>query len=79
MSQVEAAARLASAGVGPALVPENAIPDGLSGSILPVDPPLGRELAMYTRAAWTPAAGAFAEVVRSVRWVEPPADATLIA
>jgi DNA-binding transcriptional LysR family regulator len=78
-SQVEAAARLASAGVGPALVPENTIPDGLSGSVLGVDPPLGRELAAYARSAWTPLARAFVDLMRGASWADPPLDATLIA
>jgi DNA-binding transcriptional LysR family regulator len=78
-SQVEAAARLASAGVGPALVPENTIPDGLKASVLSVEPPLGRELTVYGRSEWTPLAAAFIEVMRSAAWSEPPLDATLIA
>ena len=78
-SQVEAAARLAAAGVGPALVPENTIPDGLTGSVLRVDPPLGRELTAFARAAWTPLAQAFVDLMRSAAWPEPPLDATLIA
>jgi DNA-binding transcriptional LysR family regulator len=41
-SQVETAARLAAAGVGPTLVPENVIPDGLDGALLRIEPPLGR-------------------------------------
>lgn len=78
-SQVEAAARLAAAGVGPALVPENAIPAGLTGSVLRVDPPLGRELTAYARAGWTPLAQAFVDVMREAGWSDPPLDATLIA
>jgi DNA-binding transcriptional LysR family regulator len=78
-SQVEAAARLASAGVGPALVPENAIPQGLDGKVVRVDPPLGRELTVYARAEWTPLAGAFVDVMRGVAWSDPPLEATLIA
>lgn len=78
-SQVEAAARLAAAGVGPALVPENSIPRGLNGSVIGVDPPLGRELTVYARAEWTPLAGAFVEVMRAAAWSEPPLGATLIA
>jgi DNA-binding transcriptional LysR family regulator len=78
-SQVEAAARLASAGVGPALVPENTIPQGLKGSVLRVDPPLGRELTVYARSDWSPMAAAFIEVMRAAAWSEPPLDATLIA
>jgi DNA-binding transcriptional LysR family regulator len=78
-SQVEAAARLAAAGVGPALVPENAIPQGLTGKVLGVEPPLGRELTVYARAEWTPMASAFVDVMRAVAWSDPPVEATLIA
>jgi DNA-binding transcriptional LysR family regulator len=78
-SQVEAAARLAAAGVGPALVPENAIPDGLDGYVLKVDPPVGRELTVYARADWTPLASAFVELMRQSGWSDPPLDAALIA
>jgi DNA-binding transcriptional LysR family regulator len=78
-SQVEAAARLASAGVGPTLVPENTIPHGLDGSVLRVEPPLGRELTVYARVEWTPMARAFVDVMRGAAWSAPPLDATLIA
>lgn len=78
-SQVEAAARLASAGVGPALVPENTIPHGLSGAAVRVDPPVGRELTVYARAEWTPLAEAFVDIMRDVAWSDAPVDATLIA
>ena len=78
-SQVEAAARLAAAGVGPALVPQNTIPDGLEGSVLRVDPPLGRELTVYARSGWSPLARAFVDLMRTAHWPDPPLDATLIA
>ncbi len=78
-SQVEAAARLAAAGVGAALVPENALPEGLDGVVLRVDPPLGRELTVYARASWTPLARAFVDVMRAAPWSDPPLDASLIA
>lgn len=77
-SQVEAAARLAAAGVGPAIVPENTIPRSLDGAVLGVDPPLGRELTVYTRAEWSPLAAAFVDVMREADWSEPPPEVTLI-
>ena len=77
-SQVEAAARLASAGVGPALVPENTIPPDLPGSALRVDPPLGRELTVYARAEWMPLAREFVELMRAHPWNHAPLDATVI-
>src|SRR5206468_3358148 len=78
-SQVEAAARLASAGVGPALVPENAIPRELAASVVRVDPPVGRELTVYARAEWTPLGGAFVELMRGSPWSDAPVDAAVIA
>ncbi len=78
-SQVEAAARLAAAGVGPALVPENAIPEGLDGHVLRVDPRVGRELTVYARSDWTPLARAFVALMRETGWSGPPLDAALIA
>ncbi len=77
-SQVETAARLAAAGVGPTLVPENVIPDGLEGALLRVDPPLGRELTVYAREQWGPLGGAFVEVMGERRWPKPPRGALVV-
>jgi DNA-binding transcriptional LysR family regulator len=78
-SQVEAAARLASAGVGPALVPENALPSDLRAAVVRAHPPIGRELTVYARADWTPLGKAFLELMRARPWQHPPLDATVIA
>jgi DNA-binding transcriptional LysR family regulator len=77
-SQVETAARLAAAGVGPTLVPENVIPDGLEGALVPVDPPLGRELTVYARLEWGPLGSAFVELIREMPWPKPPPGALVI-
>jgi DNA-binding transcriptional LysR family regulator len=77
-SQVETAARLAAAGVGPTLVPENVIPDGLDGALLRVDPPLGRELTVYAREQWGPLGGAFVELMAETRWAKPPRGALVV-
>lgn len=77
-SQVETAARLAAAGVGPTLVPENVIPDGLDGALRPVDPPLGRELTVYARDEWGPLGGAFVDLIGETPWPKPPAGALVI-
>ena len=71
-SQVETAARLAAAGAGPTLVPENVIPDGLDGAFLHVDPPLGREVTVYARDQWGQLGGAFVELMGERRWPKPP-------
>jgi DNA-binding transcriptional LysR family regulator len=77
-SQVETAARLAAAGVGPTLVPENVIPDGLDGALLRVDPPLGRELTAYAREQWGPLGGAFVDLMAETRWAKPPRGALVV-
>jgi DNA-binding transcriptional LysR family regulator len=77
-SQVETAARLAAAGAGPTLVPENVIPDGLDGAFLHVDPPLGREVTVYAREQWGPLGGAFVELMRERRWPKPPSGALVV-
>ncbi|MFI6661148.1 LysR substrate-binding domain-containing protein [Streptomyces sp. NPDC050523] len=48
--QVDAAARLAAAGVGPALLPDNAVPAGLDAVILSCRPKRFRELTCYLRS-----------------------------
>ncbi|HVV91370.1 MAG TPA: LysR family transcriptional regulator [Solirubrobacterales bacterium] len=78
-SQVETAARLAAAGVGPALVPINTIPRGLNGAILRVEPPVGRELAVYTRTRWPALGEAFVELMKNTAWPNAPEDANIIA
>jgi DNA-binding transcriptional LysR family regulator len=77
-SQVETAARLAAAGVGPTLVPENVIPDGLDGELVRIDPPLGRELTVYARERWGPLGGAFVELMAETRWAKPPRGALVV-
>jgi DNA-binding transcriptional LysR family regulator len=77
-SQVETAARLAAAGVGPTLVPENVIPDGLDGALIRIDPPLGRELTVYARERWGPLGGAFVELMAETRWAKPPRGALVV-
>jgi DNA-binding transcriptional LysR family regulator len=64
-SQAEGAARLASAGVGPALVPDNIVLPGIEGSVLRLDPPMIREVAVYARTELSRTAAAFVEVLRS--------------
>ena len=60
----ETAARLAAAGLGPAIVPVAAVPVGLAHAVRPLDPPLTRPLVAYARGTWTALA---AEFVRAVK------------
>ena len=48
-AQVETAARLAAAGLGPALVPVGALPPGLSRTARPIEPAVVRPIVAYTR------------------------------
>jgi DNA-binding transcriptional LysR family regulator len=77
-SQVETAARLAAAGIGPAMVPENIVPEGLDAAIVRLDPPVGRELTVYARAEWAPLDAAFVELITEVGWRPIPAGAFVI-
>jgi DNA-binding transcriptional LysR family regulator len=78
-AQVEAAARLAAAGLGPALVPADAVPSDLRGVALPLDPPLGRELTAYARTEFTTLAHAYLAVLRDdAYWSPAPADVCAI-
>src|SRR6266516_327245 len=58
-SQAEGAARLASAGLGPTLVPDNIVLPGLDGAVVRLDPPVTRDIVAYTRTEWSPTARAF--------------------
>jgi DNA-binding transcriptional LysR family regulator len=68
-TQVEAATRLAVAGLGPTMVPDNVVSPGLDGSVVHLDPPVLRELAAYTRSEWTPLASAFLEALQASDWL----------
>ena len=70
-SQAEGAARLASAGLGPALVPSNIVLPGIEGSVLRLKPRLIRDVAAYARTEWSPTAATFIEMVASVKRPRP--------
>jgi DNA-binding transcriptional LysR family regulator len=70
-SQAEGAARLASAGLGPALVPDNIVLPGIEGSVLRLKPRLIRDVAAYARTEWSPTAAAFIAVLASERKPRP--------
>jgi DNA-binding transcriptional LysR family regulator len=70
-SQAEGAARLASAGLGPALVPDNIVLPGIEGSVLRLKPRLIRDIAAYARTEWSPTAAAFIDMIGSERRPRP--------
>jgi DNA-binding transcriptional LysR family regulator len=76
-SQAEGAARLASAGLGPALVPDNIVLPGIEGSVLRPKPRLIRDVAAYARTEWSPTAAAFIDIL-GVEKRPRPRDAVAI-
>jgi DNA-binding transcriptional LysR family regulator len=74
-SQVDAAARLAAAGVGPALVPSTSVPDDLAGAAVSIRPRVGRELTVYGRVPWSGLAAAFIELLGEMTWPAAPRNA----
>lgn len=63
--QTEAAARLAAAGLGLAIVPANVVPPDLPALICEPDPPLTRDLAAFARGRLSPAADRFIHTMLS--------------
>jgi DNA-binding transcriptional LysR family regulator len=76
-SQAEGAARLASAGIGPALVPDNIVLPGIEGTVLRLDPPIIREVAVYARTELSRTAAAFVEVLQSEQRPRPSGAVTI--
>lgn len=77
-SQVQAAAQLAAAGLGPALLPSHNVPSELSAATRPLLPAVVWELTAFARMTLSPAAAAFIGLLRDLPWVEPPADAIVL-
>jgi DNA-binding transcriptional LysR family regulator len=68
-AQVEAAARLAAAGIGPALVPIKNIPPDLAQHVRGVDPPVSwRVWAYVTGEEFSDVAGAFTDILVEGPW-----------
>lgn len=61
--QSAAAPVLAAAGLGPALVPANVLPEGFPGRVLRPEPAIRRTLAAYCRSTPDPLTAAFIDVV----------------
>jgi DNA-binding transcriptional LysR family regulator len=62
-SQVQTGIRLAAAGLGPVLVPDNVIPADLGAAVLRLKQPYRRELAAYARSDFSPTSQAFVELM----------------
>jgi DNA-binding transcriptional LysR family regulator len=65
ISQAEGAVRLAAAGLGVALVPDNIVLPAVDRVVLRLTPRLIRNIAVYARTDWSPTAAAFVDVLRS--------------
>ncbi len=65
ISQAEGAVRLAAAGLGLALVPDNIALPSVECVVLRLAPRLIRKIAVYARTDWSPTAAAFVDVLRS--------------
>lgn len=76
--QPEVAARFAAAGMGPALVPVDNVPDDLATCARPLEVPLGYEITAYTRTSWSPAAMSFVEIMRLHMQVTRPDGAIVL-
>jgi DNA-binding transcriptional LysR family regulator len=70
-SQAEAAARMAAAGLGLALVPDNIVLSGLDCAVVRLEPRVFREVAVYARVGWSPTAEAFVDMLRSTAGPRP--------
>lgn len=76
--QVEAAVRLAAAGVGIALVPCNTVPADLADHVRRLARPIVRELTAYTRGTWPRSAQPFLAALRDQGWQSLPRDAVTV-
>jgi DNA-binding transcriptional LysR family regulator len=73
-TQVEAAVRLAVAGLGPTMVPDNVVAPSVASSVVHLDPPVIRELTAYARSDWSPLTSAFVEALKAANWTRQPLD-----
>lgn len=64
-SQVETGVRLAAAGLGPVLVPDNVVPEGIDAAVLRPRPPFRRELSAYARGPLSITARSFVDLIEA--------------
>jgi DNA-binding transcriptional LysR family regulator len=76
-SQAEGAVRLAAAGLGIALVPNNIVVPGHRCRVLRFEPRLIRDIAVYARVPLSAMAEAFVDVVRAFGKPRPPGTQTI--
>lgn len=78
-SQAEAAARLAAAGLGPALVPLANVPPELKKNCISFEPAIAHEVHAFARRRWSASARAFLEIVAEDKWPPIPEGAHRIS
>jgi DNA-binding transcriptional LysR family regulator len=78
-SQVVAAPLFAAAGLGPALVPDNVVPDSAKELLRPARPRLVRPVVAFTRREWSPVTHAFLEILHGYPWRRKPPRATMLS
>jgi len=78
-SQVVAAPLFAAAGLGPALVPDNVVPDSAKELVRPARPRLVRPVVAFTRREWSPVTHAFLEILHDYPWRRKPPRATMLS
>ncbi|WP_328605928.1 LysR family transcriptional regulator [Amycolatopsis sp. NBC_00345] len=69
--QGPSAINMARAGLGLTLVPSNIIPPGFDGLVLRPDPPVNRELCVYTRVRPDPVTAAFVTAIADQATIAP--------
>lgn len=74
-SQVDAAARLAAAGLGVALVPRDNVPLELRGAVRTLTRPPVWRISAFTRRDWSPGAAAYIDILRAHEWPARPRSA----
>ena len=77
-SQVQAAVRLAAAGLGAVLVPSANVPEELAHTARTLDPPVAWELTVFARSALSAPAAAFVELLSSAPASSVPAHAVVL-
>ena len=77
-SQVQAAVRLAAAGLGAVLVPSANVPEHLAHTARTLDPPVAWELTVFARSALSAPAAAFVELLSSGPTPSLPAHAVVL-
>lgn len=76
-SQAEGGVRLAAAGLGIALVPDNIVLPGIDCGVLRFEPRLVRDVAVYARVPLSSTAAAFVDVLRAGALPRPESGRTI--